>query len=350
MNSDKITKDKREVKTKNLKNNIIQNVSLICTVYNEAHNIEDFLNSIFSMNQLPSEIVIVDGGSSDSTGTIIKNYFNNYKGDISTRLIIDDKCNIKCTPAPIARGRNVAITNASNEIIATTDAGCTLDNNWFYKITEPLVRDNNIDVVSGWYIPDSRSSIEKLFAIVMVTPIEKVSEDTFIPSSRSFAFKKSAWEKVGGYPENSYWGEDTFFVLNLRKAGFKFSFINEAIVHWRMRTNIFSFIKTARNYGYGDGFNNIMFSNVIKNTTKVAIGIILLTLGIFISPYFLIMLLIYWWFLPFYKRFKKALELNNIMRFPIISILKIISDITYIFGYIHGKLARPRKNNFNVEK
>ena len=49
--------------------------------------------------------------------------------------------------------------------------------------------------------------------------MQEWKEETFLPSGRSIAFKKSAWKEVGGYPENLYTGEDTLFDLKLKEKG-----------------------------------------------------------------------------------------------------------------------------------
>ena len=96
------------------------------------------------------------------------------------------------------------MVNATKDIIVTTDAGCTLGSHWLQRITEPLLSDPSIDVVGGWYRADARSFIERSIASVWLLSSESVSVDNFIPSSRPFAFRKTAWSRVGGYPENYY--------------------------------------------------------------------------------------------------------------------------------------------------
>jgi cellulose synthase/poly-beta-1,6-N-acetylglucosamine synthase-like glycosyltransferase len=42
-------------------------VSLIATAYNEAENIQSWIDSIFNQTRLPDEIIVTDAGSSDNT-------------------------------------------------------------------------------------------------------------------------------------------------------------------------------------------------------------------------------------------------------------------------------------------
>src|SRR4051794_18303940 len=96
-------------------------VSLIFTLLNEASTIQRLLNSINAQTRQPDEIVIVDAGSSDSTVNIIDTW------SASTALPVQL---ILVPGANISRGRNVAIERASNDVIAVTDGGCALKDDW----------------------------------------------------------------------------------------------------------------------------------------------------------------------------------------------------------------------------
>jgi cellulose synthase/poly-beta-1,6-N-acetylglucosamine synthase-like glycosyltransferase len=332
---------------KNIVNNLVLNVeqkkvlkgvSLISTVYNEGNNISVFLESIKAQSLYPEELIIVDGGSTDETIEVITNFISHNKLTMNVRLIIDPTCNLLVTHSPIAKGRNRAIKEAAGKIIACTDAGCTIDKKWLEKITWPFLFDNTVDVVGGWYLPDTKSFFEKCMAIVFLLPPSAVNGSSFTPSARSLAFKKSVWEKVGGFPEISYTAEDTAFIINLRKMGLKFKYVPDALVYWRMRSNFRQFIKLIYKYGYGDGFTSILLINVFKNVFKIAILVILILLVIIVSKAFVFLLLVYLWMLPFNKRFGEAIKADRIFRLPILIFLRLSADVTYIIGYVVGKI------------
>ena len=50
------------------------NISLCITVKNEEKSIGPLLDSIFAGTKKPDEIIIVDGGSTDKTLSVINNY------------------------------------------------------------------------------------------------------------------------------------------------------------------------------------------------------------------------------------------------------------------------------------
>src|ERR1700722_6230786 len=110
-------------------------VSVIVTVKNEAPSILEFLTSLSLQTTPPDEVVIVDGGSTDGTRKLINSF-----SKLPVVLIVN--------PCNIARGRNIGISHAHNDLIAVTDAGCRLAADWLEKITDDLDR---ADVVVGNY-------------------------------------------------------------------------------------------------------------------------------------------------------------------------------------------------------
>lgn len=222
-------------------------VTLVTTAYNESKTIERFLGSVAQQSILPDEFIIVDGGSTDDTAERIRRL-----SEESPRL------NVKLIQSNgrinIAQGRNLAIEQAKNDIIAVTDAGCLLDSNWLATITAPLLSDPAVDVVGGWYEAWAETAFEKRVAEAITIPVEEINPADFLPSSRSIAFRRPCWRKVGGYPE---WltlsAEDTVLDIEMRKAGCRFVFEPRAVVRWRPRANWKDVAWIHYSMGRGDG-------------------------------------------------------------------------------------------------
>jgi glycosyltransferase involved in cell wall biosynthesis len=314
----------------------ILDVTLIATVFNEISSIDAMMNSFWKMTHLPKEFVIVDGGSSDGTIERLREWKIKMEPNISLVIIVDDKCNKKYHPSPIALGRNIAIKNASYPVIAATDAGCVLHASWLIEIAGPLLHDPTVDVVAGWNEVMAIGFFERCQAIIAYRPPSTVDPDSFLPSSRSIAFRKNAWTTVGGYPEISLAGEDTLFDLRIREFGLKIIFAPTAIVYWRMRPDFYRYVQLIYRYGFGDGFGRLLPMNCVKNSLKVSGWLFFLGSSFFLSKWFLIPFCIYLWLLPFVFKLREAFRIKMTFMYPVVSFLKIVWDITYVVGYLKG--------------
>lgn len=249
--------------------------SLIATVFNEAANITRFLESYANQTAHATEFVIVDGGSTDDTPGIIQRFADEHP-QLNIRLIVDPTCSRKFTTGPIARGRNVAIQAAKYDLIAVTDAGCILDKNWFAEISAPF-NGTRVDVVAGWYEANVVNNFSAAFAEAVMPRLNRIDPATFLPSSRSIAFHKACWERVGGYPTATLTGEDTKFDLELKSAGFKFLFAPRAIVRWDCPQSYKEMLIKQYRYGKGDGALRINKMAFVKNTVHLLLPIKLLS-------------------------------------------------------------------------
>jgi len=240
------------------------NISLITTLYNESNNVLKFLESYNNQIKYADEFIIVDGGSTDGTIEMIQDFIDKNQ-NLNIKLIVDKTCSKKYTAGPIAKGRNVAIKNAKYDYIAVTDAGCVLDKHWFEEIIKPF-ENNNVDVVSGWYEANITNEFQKIYAEIYIQKLENLQINNFLPSSRSIAFKKECWEKVGRYLEQTLTAEDTLFDLNLKKVKCKFCFTQKAIVYWDCPRDYEEACQKAKYYALGDGQNRLYFNKfLIRN-------------------------------------------------------------------------------------
>jgi len=218
-------------------------VSLVATVLDEAASLPGWLRSIEAQTRQPDEVVIVDGGSTDGTWEALQAWMVETPG-ASVR---------RCAGANIARGRNAAIEHANGELIAVTDAGTTLDARWIERIIAPIEADPLVDVASGFFLPDFRGTFERAMAATVLPALDDVDPERFLPSSRSVAFRRSAWTAVGGYPEWLDYSEDIVFDLALRRAGYRFAFAPDAVVKFRPRPGLADFFTQYHRYARGDG-------------------------------------------------------------------------------------------------
>lgn len=308
--------------------------SLVVTVLNEERSIESFLDSVAQQTLKPNEFIVVDGGSVDWTVEKLG------KSKVKAIIIVKDGANRSV-------GRNIGVQNAKNEIIAVTDAGCLLDKNWFSEITKPFLNEN-VDVVSGYYLPKSDTIFQKClapFVCVMPSEIEKRMKKKnfeFLPSSRSFAFRKVVWGKVGGYPEEMNFCEDLVFDQKIKQSGFKFHFSRKAIVFWPQRKNLKAAFRQFFNYASGDG--QVFFSHYQTHSLKISL--VFLRYFFFVFLFFLgwwfneVREILFWLFILYlgWAVAKNYRHVKDWRAFYWLPIIQITSDIAIISGVINGLL------------
>ena len=249
-------------------------ISLIATVLNEGDNIHQLFDSIQRQTRRPDEIVIVDGGSSDDTLAII----NGYGDALPLRIFVEAGCNI-------SQGRNRAIAETRGDIIAVTDAGVRLSERWLEEITTPLLVEPALNVVGGFFQADPQSAFEAALGATTLPLAREIDSATFLPSSRSIAFRKSAANAIGGYPEWLDFCEDLIFDLRLREAGGPFAFAPDALVDFRPRRGLRQFFRQYYLYARGDGKANLWSRrHLIRYLTYFALTPGILLAGALLHP------------------------------------------------------------------
>src|SRR3990167_9217936 len=277
-------------------------LSLIVAVLNEEKYIGKLIDSISIQTKIPDEIIIVDGGSSDKTVEKIQNSkfkIQNYKS----------KFKIIIKPGNRSVGRNTAIKNSTGDIILSTDAGCTLDKNWVKNITAPfatkvhlrgafsvtsevaegLLRGGRVDVVAGYYKGKPQNTFQKSLVPYVLVMEDKIKGE-FLPSTRSIAFRKEVWKKMGGFDENLSHNEDYAFALKIKESKFMIKFKKNAIAYWSPRKNLIdSFVMFFR-FALGDVQANILRDKVIFIFLRYIFAFYLVILNFIMRSYTLVFL------------------------------------------------------------
>jgi glycosyltransferase involved in cell wall biosynthesis len=217
-------------------------ISVIATVLNEGESIRRLLDSLAKQTLKPDEVVILDGGSSDNTVSILREY----EKRLPLRILVEPGSNISA-------GRNRAIAAANGDIIAVTDAGVALDREWLQRITQPLLDDPALEVVSGFFRAFPTTIFEAALGATTLPLVDEIDPAGFLPSSRSFALRKAAWITAGGYPEWLDYCEDLILDLRLRQIAAPMVFEPRAVVYFRPRRTLEAFFKQYYRYARGDG-------------------------------------------------------------------------------------------------
>lgn len=250
-------------------------VSVIATVKNEAGSIQELLDSLALQSRPPDEVIVADGGSTDGT---------------LERLRAERRLPLRVIEAPgtnIAQGRNRAIAAAQGEIIAVTDAGVRLHPHWLARLIRPFEERPETMVVAGFFLPDPRTPFEVAMAATVLPERREIRPDRFWPSSRSIAFRKTAWEAVGGYPEWLDYCEDLVFDFALYERFGPFVFVPEAVVYFRPRPTLRAFFLQYYRYARGDGKADLWrLRHAIRYSTYLGLIPALAGLSLGVHPLF----------------------------------------------------------------
>lgn len=315
-------------------------VSVIATVRNEERTIDDLIRSLLAQTQPPDEIVIADGGSTDATVSILERWVAR---GVAIRLVA-------CPGANIAAGRNRAIEAATGEIIACTDAGARLDPQWLKNLLVPFA--DGADVVMGFFVAAPQTTFERALAATTLPDVDEIVPERFIPSSRSVAYTRAAWQQVGGYPEWLDYCEDVVFDLALRRSGLRFAWAPQAVVYYRPRPTLRAYAKQYYLYARGDGKAKLFGRrHLIRYATYTLFPLVTvagfwykrgwLAVAVFASLYL---------FRPL-RRLHRATDgvppLERALAFSCVPVLRLVGDVAKMIGYPAGVWWRLRREHAN---
>jgi glycosyltransferase involved in cell wall biosynthesis len=326
-----------------MENTANNKISVVATVLNEGQAIERLLKSLAAQTRVPDEVVIVDGGSTDDTLQRLRDRAESE--DLPLRILVEPGANI-------STGRNVAIAEATGSVIAATDAGVRLEDDWLESLVAPFETegtDHFVAVVAGWFEADPQSLFETAMGATVLPSLREVKPEQFLPSSRSVAFRRAAWEAIGGYPEWLDYCEDLVFDLRLHEFYGPATFAPQAKVHFRPRSNLWAFFKQYYRYARGDGKADLWRKrHAIRYLTYLVAGPLLVVLALLHSP---------WWWLVLaagvvaytaqpYRRLWPMLAdyglLDKIKAVLLVPVIRGVGDLAKMIGYPAGLLWRWR--------
>lgn len=257
-------------------------VSVISTVLNEARDIEALVDSLMRQTLAPAEVIIVDGGSTDGTWERLQAAKAKYPNLIPVR---DESCRLPLSPGPISRGRNVAVRAATSSIVACVDAGCTYQPDWLDRLTASIRRGESEYALGGSAIDPDRRTVWDIASAPFFGVKLSADARTKSCTARSMAFRKQLWEKVGGFPEQFLFGEDTVFDLKARALVVP-HFAEGAKAFYRPQHALASALRLMARYAVSDGVAGVRPARLLRNLARcVAEVIALVLLGRTIIPF-----------------------------------------------------------------
>ncbi len=197
-------------------------VSIIVPCYNQAHYLNESLQSVLNQTYTDWQCIIVNDGSPDDTEVIARQWEVR-----DSRFIYLYQEN-----AGVSSARNLGITTATADFILTLDADDKYEPSFLEKAMKVLAHNPEIGIVSSW----GRCFTDKKKLQVFKSTASSVSDFLFYNglNNGSSLFRKGCWEQAGGYDENPENGlEDWEFYLRVCDLGWKVHIIEEVLFFYR---------------------------------------------------------------------------------------------------------------------
>ena len=214
-------------------------ISIIIPARNEAQNIKACLDSI--INQLyPKqcfEVLVVDDHSTDSTAAIVTGYAAHNVKLISLKdFMPDGKLN-----AYKKKAIEIAIAQATGELIVTTDADCIVTSNWLQTIAGFYEKNNAQFIVMPVCFTGNNNFLEifqslDFMTLQGITGAAVHKKMLSMCNGANLAYTKKAFTEVGGFDgiDTIASGDDMLLMHKIFKqypAGVKYLRSKEVIVH-----------------------------------------------------------------------------------------------------------------------
>lgn len=202
-------------------------VSVVMSVYDAEEHLPAALDSVLGQEDVDLELVVVDDGSTDASGEILREYAAR---DARVRVLTQEN-----------RGLTRALIRACGEVtgryIARQDADDLSLPGRLARQLELIRSDERVTFVSCWgriVGPE----LEELFEVRRPTDPEEATrallEEMLGPPAHGTALmERDAYEEVGGYREAFYFGQDSDLWLRMAERG-RIAYVPEVLYEHRL--------------------------------------------------------------------------------------------------------------------
>lgn len=310
-------------------------VSIVCPLYNEELFIERCIQSILAQD-LPREqweLLLVDGGSTDQTRTLIAPYQKEH----SNIRLLDNPNRI------VPYAMNIGIRAAKGEYICRIDAHADYPMNYISTLLSYMNSLPDATNVGAACITRPRSESDKARAIAAVLSdkfgvggsafrlgVNKVTETDTVPFG---FFRREVFDKVGLYDERLTRNQDIELNKRIKQSGGKIYLVPDVTCTYYARD---TYSALARN-NYANGKWNILTVFYTKSFRSLGfrhfvplLFVISLVTGITIPIYLLIMSVI-----------ALRLSMQKGLRFGYVLWAYVVLHISYGTGSLVGLLQLP---------
>ncbi len=205
-----------------------QQVSVVVPVFNAEETLESCLRSLLSLTYPREriEIIAINNNSSDGSAGILQRYRN------SIRVLEE-------TTQGAAAARNRGVRSARFDLIAFTDADCTVDPEWLGHLLEPLRRDPGMAAAGGRILCRRPANSVEKFGEVVHDHARAIG--TFVPPyviTMNMAIRRAVLLDVGLFDESFLRGQDSDLSYRLYQKKYRLEYAPFALVYHRNESNL----------------------------------------------------------------------------------------------------------------
>ena len=196
-------------------------VSVIVPCYNQALYLSEALQSVLDQTYTNWECIIVNDGSPDNTEEVAKEWLAK---DLRFKYIYKEN-------GGLSSARNAGITMANGEYILPLDADDRIGNQYLKLAIQAFELDHTLKLV---YCRAEKFGEETGEWILPEFSIQKLATSNMIFCSG--IYRKSEWERVGGYDVKMIYGyEDWEFWIAILKIGGTVKRIEDFCFYYRIK-------------------------------------------------------------------------------------------------------------------
>lgn len=271
--------------------------SIIIPFRNEAENILDLLQSIKALNYPKTnfEVILIDDASEDDSVALAQKFLDTKTGRNTSQPNIKIIENERTTHSPKKDAINLAINQAKNEWIVTTDADCILPKYWLDSFDE-FIQKHNTFCIAGPVAYHNEHSFLNRFQILDMLSLQGATlggfgiKKPFLCNGANFAYKKTVFKTLNGFEGNTKVasGDDIFFLEKVAKTYPKqlhYLKCEHAIVTTKSQPTYKALISqrirwAAKSSTYNNLFGKITGLIVLLMNAAIIIGLLLAFFGV----------------------------------------------------------------------
>ena len=208
-------------------------VSVLVPAWNEAVGIAATLRSVVATRYPRLEIIVIDDGSTDATGEVVRAFMAEHAADMAAgRPTIRYR---RQANGGKARALNAGLALASGEIVVTVDADSVMAPDFLDEIARYLAR-HDVAAVAGNVVIGNRhraiglvQQLEYLYGFFFKRA-EAVMGAVYIVGGAAAAYRRRIIQELGGFDE-SIITEDIELSTRLQRHGHRVGYAADAVVH-----------------------------------------------------------------------------------------------------------------------